>query len=73
MDLPLLPESSVEVARFSPRERVQEWVAERIEDVPQFRGETVDEESLVARVRVQQLLPSKLRMYFNCRTRQSRR
>ena len=45
MDLPLRPVSSVDVARFSPRERVQQLTLKQIGDVPQFRDEIVDEEA----------------------------
>ena len=45
MDLPLRPVSSVDVASFSPRERVQQLTVEQIGDVSQFRDEIVDEEA----------------------------
>ena len=42
VDLPLLPESSDKVARFSPRERAQQQTFEQVEDVPRCPGEGVE-------------------------------
>ena len=42
VDLSLLPESSVEVARFSPRGRVQQRTVEQVVLEPQPRQETVE-------------------------------
>ena len=48
-------DETVEAATLVPRERVQQWTAKQVGDVPRFREETIDEVSLVPLERVQQL------------------
>ena len=60
VDLPLRPESSVEVAGSSPRERVQQLTAEQIEDVLQLPEEAVEAVTPVQHERVRRRVAERI-------------